>query len=89
MPVVTILLLAGMLSVWLIAQGGGLNLTNLAFSICNLGLVPAELTGGLPLGSSIPLTRDFVCVVGRPCGRAGTGAAGGAAAAGGGGHRRL
>ena len=59
----TILVLAGMLSVWLIVQGGGFDLTNLAFSICNLGLVPAELTGGLPLGSSIPLTRDFVCVV--------------------------
>lgn len=59
----TILLLAGMLSAWLIVQGGGFNLTNLAFSICNLGLVPAELTGALPLGSSIPLTRDFVCVV--------------------------
>lgn len=59
----TILLLAGMCSVWLIVQGGGLDLTNLAFSICNLGLVPAELTGALPLGSSVPLTRDFVCVV--------------------------
>jgi len=59
----TILLLAGMLSVWLIVQGGGFNLTNLAFSICNLGMVPAELTGALPLGSSVPLTRDFVCVV--------------------------
>jgi membrane associated rhomboid family serine protease len=59
----TILLLAGMVSAWLIVQGGGFNLTNLAFSICNLGLVPAELTGALPLGSSIPLTRDFVCVV--------------------------
>jgi len=59
----TILLLAAMLSAWLIVQGGGFNLTNLAFSICNLGLVPAELTGGLPVGSSIPLTRDFVCVV--------------------------
>ena len=59
----TILLLAAMLSAWIIVQGGGFNLTNLAFSICNLGLVPAELTGALPLGSSIPLTRDFVCVV--------------------------
>lgn len=63
MPVMTILLLGAMFSVWLIVQGGGFDLANLAFSICNLGLVPAELTGGLPLGSSIPLTRDFVCVV--------------------------
>ncbi len=59
----TILLIGAMLSAWLIVQGGGLDLANLAFSICNLGLVPAELTGALPLGSSIPLTRDFVCVV--------------------------
>ena len=59
----TILLLGAMLSAWVIVQGAGFNLTNLAFSICNLGLVPAELTGALPLGSSVPLTRDFVCVV--------------------------
>lgn len=59
----TILLLGAMLSVWLIVQGGGFNTANLAFSICNLGLVPAELTGSRPLGFSIPLTRNFVCVV--------------------------
>ena len=63
LPVMTILLLGAMLSSWLIVQGGGFNQADLAFSICNLGLVPAELTGGLPLGTSIPLTRNFVCAV--------------------------
>lgn len=62
-PVMTILLLAAMVSVWLIVQGGGFNLTALAMSVCNLGLVPAELTGAAPVGTSVPLTRELVCVV--------------------------
>jgi membrane associated rhomboid family serine protease len=62
-PVVTILLLAAMGSAWLIVQGGGFDFTTLAMSVCNLGLVPAELTGAAPLGTSIPLTRELNCVV--------------------------
>ncbi len=62
-PVATILLLVAMLSSWLIIQGGGFDFTTLAMSVCNLGLVPAELTGAAPLGTSIPLTRDLSCVV--------------------------
>lgn len=61
--VMTILLLGAMLSVWLIVQGGGFDQTALAMSVCNLGLVPAELTGAAPVGTSVPLTRDLVCVV--------------------------
>lgn len=62
-PVATILLLAAMLSAWLIIQGGGFDHTALAMSVCNLGMVPAELTGGAPLGTSIRLTRELNCVV--------------------------
>lgn len=63
LPVMTILLLGAMLSVWVVVQGAGFDLTTLAMSVCNLGLVPAELTGAAPLGTSIPLTRDLSCVV--------------------------
>lgn len=62
-PVMTILLLGAMVSVWLIVQGAGFDTTTLAMSVCNLGMVPAELTGAAPLGTSIPLTRDLACVV--------------------------
>lgn len=62
-PVMTILLLAGMASAWVIIQGAGFDLETLAMSVCNLGLVPAELTGGAPLGSGIPITRTLLCVV--------------------------
>lgn len=62
-PVMTILLIGAMVSVWVIVQGGGFDTTMLAMSVCNLGLVPAELTGAAPLGTSVPLTRDLACVV--------------------------
>lgn len=62
-PVVTILLLAAMLSAWLIIQGGGFDHTTLAMSVCNLGMVPGELTGAAPLGTSIRITRELNCVV--------------------------
>lgn len=62
-PVMTILILVGMLSSWLIVQGGGFDNTALAMSVCNLGLVPAELTGAAPIGTSIRITRELNCVV--------------------------
>jgi membrane associated rhomboid family serine protease len=62
-PVMTILLLAGMGSSWVIIQGAGFDVETLAMSVCNLGMVPAELTGGAPLGSGIPITRTLLCVV--------------------------
>ena len=62
-PVMTILILAAIVTVWLVVQGGGLDSTVLAMSVCNLGLVPAELSGAAPVGTSIPLTRELACVV--------------------------
>jgi membrane associated rhomboid family serine protease len=62
-PVMTILILAGMVIVWLVVQGAGFDEATLAMSVCNLGLVPAELSGAAPVGTSIPLTRDLACVV--------------------------
>lgn len=61
--VMTILILVAMLVVWVVVQGAGFNETTLAMSVCNLGMVPAELSGVEPLARSIPLTRELVCVV--------------------------
>jgi membrane associated rhomboid family serine protease len=62
-PVVTIALLAVLALVWVFTQGAGLNPLQLATSVCNLGLVPAELTGRGPLGTAVPIAEDLVCVV--------------------------
>jgi membrane associated rhomboid family serine protease len=46
---------------WLIVQGGGMGLP-LARSVCNLGLIPGELTGALPPGVGFPMGESVVCV---------------------------
>ena len=45
-PMMTWLILGAMFAVWLVVQGGGLPGSDLqlATSICNLGMVPGELT---------------------------------------------
>ena len=42
--VITVLLIAANVVVWLVVQGAGATLP-LARSVCNLGLIPGELTG--------------------------------------------
>ncbi|MCE7892475.1 MAG: rhomboid family intramembrane serine protease [Sorangiineae bacterium PRO1] len=63
LPVMTILILGAMASVWLLVQGAGFDFRALAMSVCNLGLVPAELTGRQPLGTGVPIAPGLVCVV--------------------------
>jgi len=46
---------------WLVVQGAGSDLP-LAKSVCNLGLIPGELTGLLPPGRSFPLAPGLACV---------------------------
>ena len=67
-PVSTYLLLGTIAAVWLLVQGAGVNFHALTQSVCNLGLVPGELTGRAPLGQAVPLGRDpqgvfWSCVV--------------------------
>jgi membrane associated rhomboid family serine protease len=64
-PVITWALLAALFAVWLTVQGGGMDLRALAYSVCDWGLVPAELTGGSPLGTAVPLEPrlGLACVV--------------------------
>lgn len=62
-PVMTILLLAAIGTAWVVLQGAGFDHETLAMSVCNLGMVPGELTGAAPVGTSVPLTRTLLCVV--------------------------
>jgi membrane associated rhomboid family serine protease len=62
-PVTTYALIAAIVGVWVFVQGAGLNTEALAVSICNLGMVPGELTKQAPLGTSVPLGPGMVCVV--------------------------
>jgi membrane associated rhomboid family serine protease len=60
-PYVTLLLIALNVVVWLVVQGGGASLP-LARSVCNLGLIPGELTGAVPPGTRFPLGDGLVCL---------------------------
>ncbi len=60
-PVVTITLIALNVFAWLVVQGAGSPLP-LAASICNLGLIPGELTGLLPPSTRFPLGSGLVCL---------------------------
>ena len=46
---------------WLLVQGGGQHLP-LARSVCNLGLIPGELTGSLRPGTAFPMGEGLVCL---------------------------
>ena len=62
-PVMTYVLLTLIFGAWVAVQGAGLDPGQLAASVCNLGLVPAELTGGRPVGYELPMGEGFACVV--------------------------
>ena len=46
---------------WLVVQGAGADLP-LARSVCNLGLIPGELTGLIPPGRGFPIGQGAVCL---------------------------
>jgi rhomboid family protein len=60
-PYVTLALIALNVLAWLLVQGAGEPLA-LARSVCNLGLIPGELTGALPPGTSFPMGDDLSCL---------------------------
>lgn len=64
-PVVTYLILALLGITWVFVQGAGFNERVLASTVCNLGLVPGELTGRAPLGQAVPIGPNLACVVDR------------------------
>ena len=60
-PVVTFALVALNVLVWLLVQGAGMGLA-LARSVCDLGLIPGELTVQLPPGTPFPMGDGLVCL---------------------------
>jgi membrane associated rhomboid family serine protease len=59
--VVTVTLIAINVLVWLLIQGAGAT-EPLAASVCNLGLIPGELTGTVPPGAGFPMGDGLVCL---------------------------
>ena len=64
-PVMTYLIIAANVFVWFYFQGAGMNEAQLAASVCNLGLVPGEITHVARVGTAIPLGDGMACVVDR------------------------
>ncbi len=64
-PWMTVLLLAAIFAVWIVVQGGGFPGTQeqLARSVCNLGMVPGELTHMAALGTQVQISDRLDCVV--------------------------
>jgi membrane associated rhomboid family serine protease len=60
-PFVTYLLVGLNVLTWLLVQGAGSPL-ELARSVCNLGLIPGELTGALRPGTQFPMGEGLVCL---------------------------
>src|SRR5881394_3681785 len=62
-PWMTYTILVAMLLIWIFVQGAGFDQQALAASVCNLGMVPGEITHMAPLGEAVPLGRGVYCVV--------------------------
>lgn len=60
-PYMTVSLIVLNVLAWLFVQGAGAPLA-LARSVCNLGLIPGELTGALPPGTGMPIGEGLICV---------------------------
>jgi len=64
-PLATWALLAALAVVWIYVQSAGRSPTRLAATVCNLGMVPGEITGRAPVGRAIPIGPHLLCVVDR------------------------
>lgn len=60
-PVVTVALIALTLLVWVLVQGAGAALP-LMRSVCELGLIPGELTLSVPPGTPFPMGEGIACL---------------------------
>jgi len=59
-PVVTYAIVALNVLVWVFVQGAGLGYP-LAKSVCELGLIPAEVTGRAVAGMAVPMGQGLAC----------------------------
>ena len=62
-PIMTWLILGLTFAVWFAVQGGGMHPLALATSVCNFGLVPAELTHRVAVGFQVPMGQGIACEV--------------------------
>jgi membrane associated rhomboid family serine protease len=60
-PIITFVLIAASVLMWLLVQGAGTTLL-LAQSVCELGLIPGELTASLAPGTRFPMGEGLVCM---------------------------
>jgi membrane associated rhomboid family serine protease len=60
-PVVTLALIAACSAAWVLVQGAGAAMP-LMESVCNLGLIPGELLGTVPVGSGFELAPGVACL---------------------------
>ena len=58
---VTLVFIALNALAWILVQGAGAAMP-LMESVCNLGLIPGELTGSLPPGTGFPMGEGAVCL---------------------------
>jgi membrane associated rhomboid family serine protease len=61
-PVITISVIAMCVLAWVLVQGAGAELAVIT-SVCNLGLVPAELMQTLSPGTAFPIGPGMACVI--------------------------
>jgi len=62
-PVMTYLILAVTWAVWLLVQQAGFDPQVLAATVCDLGMVPGEITHRAPLGYAVPIGTGMACVI--------------------------
>ena len=61
-PFVTVSVIVANLVVWVLVQDAG-TFPGLARSVCELGLIPGDLTGRAAEGSQVPIGPGLVCVI--------------------------
>ena len=61
-PIVTIAFIALNVVAWVLVQGAGAE-APLAASVCNLGLIPGELTRTLRVGAAFPIGEGVACEI--------------------------
>jgi membrane associated rhomboid family serine protease len=66
-PVMTWIILGALFAVWFLVQGGGFpgGELKLVSSICNLGMVPGEITHQARVGLALPIAKGLYCTIDR------------------------
>ena len=63
-PYVTLAIIVACVVVWVQVQGAGMSESAFVGSICDLGAIPAEVTGAVTPGQRLPLGQGVSCVAG-------------------------